>query len=65
MSASNTNLIGYMGPNEKAKEFISPDILADPAVNPAQEIVAKLEELLDLDQALKDEYQSRWQELRG
>ena len=65
VSASNTNYIGYMGPNAAAKEFIDPAILADPAVNPDADIVAKLEELLDLGQAVRDEYLTRWQTLRG
>ena len=65
VSASNTNFIGYMGPNAAAKEFIDPAILADPAVNPDQAIVDKLQELLDLDQAVRDEYLNRWQSLRG
>jgi spermidine/putrescine-binding protein len=65
VSAANTNFIGYMGPNAAAKEFISQEILDDPAVNPDQAIVAKLEELLDLGQAVRDQYLSRWQELRG
>jgi spermidine/putrescine transport system substrate-binding protein len=65
VSASNTNYIGYMGPNAAAKEFIDPAILDDPAVNPDQAIVEKLQELLDLDPALRDEYLSRWQTLRG
>jgi spermidine/putrescine transport system substrate-binding protein len=65
VSASNTNYIGYMGPNAAAKEFIDPAILEDPAVNPDQAIVEKLQELLDLDQAVRDEYLSRWQTLRG
>jgi spermidine/putrescine transport system substrate-binding protein len=64
-SAANTNLIYYMGPNAAAKEFIDPEILADPTINPDQEIVDKLQELLNLDQALRDEYLRRWQELRG
>lgn len=64
-SAANTNLIYYMGPNAAAKEFIAPDILADPTINPEQEIVDKLEELLALDQSVRDEYVSRWQQLRG
>ena len=54
-----------MGPNAAAKEFIDPAILDDPAVNPDQAIVDKLQELLDLDQAVRDEYLSRWQTLRG
>jgi spermidine/putrescine transport system substrate-binding protein len=64
-SAANTNLIYYMGPNAAAKEFISPDILGDPTINPDQKIVDKLEELLLLDGATRDEYLKRWQELRG
>jgi spermidine/putrescine transport system substrate-binding protein len=64
-SAANTNLIYYMGPNAAAREFIDPAILEDPTINPDQEIVDKLEELLNLDAALRDEYLSRWQELRA
>jgi spermidine/putrescine transport system substrate-binding protein len=65
VSANNTNYVAYMGPNAAAKEFIDPAILADPAVNPDAGLVAKLEELLDLGQAVRDEYLSRWQTLRG
>ena len=64
-SAANTNLIYYMGPNEAAKQFIDPAILSDPTINPSAEIVAKLQELLALDQSVRDEYLKRWQELRG
>jgi spermidine/putrescine transport system substrate-binding protein len=64
-SALNTNLIYYMGPNAAAKEFIDPAILEDPTINPEQEIVDKLEELLSHQGALRDEYLNRWQELRG
>ena len=64
-SALNTNLIYYMGPNAAAKEFIDPAILSDPTINPDQEIVDKLEELLSLSGTMRDEYLSRWQELRG
>jgi spermidine/putrescine transport system substrate-binding protein len=64
-SAANTNLIYYMGPNAAAKEFIDPAILEDPTINPDQQIVDRLEELLNLDQAVRDEYLRRWQVLRG
>ena len=64
-SAANTNLIYYMGPNAAAREFIDPAILEDPTINPDQEIVDKLEELLDLEPAVRDEYLRRWQELRA
>ena len=62
-SAQNTNLIYYMGPNEAAKEFIDSEILDDPTINPAADIVDRLEELLKLDQAVEDEYLSRWSEI--
>jgi spermidine/putrescine transport system substrate-binding protein len=64
VSAANTNFIGYMGPNEAAKEFIDPAILEDPAVNPDQAIVDKLEELLDLGPD-DDKYVERWNTLRA
>ena len=64
-SAANTNFIYYMGPNAAAKEFIDPAILEDPTINPDQQIVDRLEELLNLDGALRDEYLTRWQELRA
>jgi spermidine/putrescine transport system substrate-binding protein len=65
VSASNTNFIGYMGPNEAARPFIDAAILADPAVNPDKAILAKLEELLDLPNAVDEEYLSRWQALKA
>jgi spermidine/putrescine transport system substrate-binding protein len=65
VSAANTNYIGYMGPNAAAMEHIDPAILADPAVNPAEAILANLEELLDLPNAVDDEYLSRWETLRA
>jgi spermidine/putrescine transport system substrate-binding protein len=65
ISAANTNYIYYMGPNAAAKEFIDPAILEDPAINPDAGLVAKLEELLDLGPAVRDEYLTRWQTLRG
>jgi spermidine/putrescine transport system substrate-binding protein len=64
-SAANTNLIYYMGPNAAAREFIDPAILEDPTINPDQKIVDKLQELLNLDAGLRDEYLQRWQELRA
>jgi spermidine/putrescine transport system substrate-binding protein len=65
VSAANTNYIYYMGPNAAAKEFIDPEILGDPTLNPEQALLDKLEELLDLGQAVRDEYLTRWQTLRG
>jgi len=65
VSAANTNFVYYMGPNAAAKAFIDPAILEDPNTNPDQAVIDKLEELLDLGQAVRDEYLSRWQTLRG
>lgn len=64
VSAGNTNLVGYMGPNEAAKAFIDPAILADPAVNPGQALVAKLQEIQDLG-ADEEKYTSRYTKLRS
>ena len=64
VSAENTNYIGYMGPNAAAREFISPDILADPTVNPDVALVDKLTELLQLGTDL-DKYTERWNALKA
>jgi spermidine/putrescine transport system substrate-binding protein len=64
VSAANTNYIGYMGPNEAAKEFIDPEILADPSVNPDKAVIATLQELQDLGPDL-EKYSTRWNELRA
>ena len=64
VSADNTNYIGYMGPNAAAKQFIDPEILSDPTVNPDQAVIDKLAELLDLGTDL-DKYSTRWNTLRA
>ena len=64
VSAQNTNYIGYMGPNAAAKEFISPDILADPTVNPDVALLEKLTELLQLG-VDEDKYTERWNALKA
>jgi spermidine/putrescine transport system substrate-binding protein len=62
-AANNTNLIGYMGPNEAAKQYIDPNILKDPTVNPDQATIDTLHEILDLGDDEK-KYQDRWSVLR-
>ncbi len=64
VSADNTNTVYYMGPNEAAKEFIDPAILADPTLNPDKAAIEKLQELLDLGADLQ-KYQERWTKLRA
>lgn len=65
VSADNTNAIGYMGPNEAAKELIDETILADPNVNPTKAVLENLEELLDMPNEVDEEYLSRWQALKA
>ena len=48
-----------MGPNAAAQQYISPDILGDPAVNPSKAILDGLAELLDLGTNLK-KLTDRW-----
>jgi spermidine/putrescine-binding protein len=64
VAADNTNYIGYMGPNEAAKQYIDPAILADPTVNPDKATIAKLQEIQDLG---SDEvkFSERWTKLRA
>jgi spermidine/putrescine transport system substrate-binding protein len=64
VAAANTNFIGYMGPNEAAKAYIDPAILADPSVNPDKSAVEKLQEILDLG-ADEQKYSDRWTKLRA
>lgn len=64
VSASNTNYIGYMGPNAAAKAFIDPAILEDPTINPDAALVEKLAELLELGADL-EKYTDRWNILKA
>ena len=64
VAADNTNYIGYMGPNEAAKQFIDPTILADPTVNPSAATIASLQEIQDLGDD-EQKYHSRWSTLRA
>ncbi len=64
VSAGNTNYIGYMGPNEAAKQFIDPAILEDATVNPDKTAVAALQEIHNLG-ADEEKYTSRWAKLRA
>jgi spermidine/putrescine transport system substrate-binding protein len=64
VAAANTNLIGYMGPNKAAEQYIDPAILGDPTVNPSPETVASLQEILDLG-ADEVKYTDRWTKLRA
>ena len=65
ISSENTNWIGYMGPNEAAREFIDNYIINDPRLNPPPEVLAELIELQFLEQPDLDQYTSRWTTLRA
>jgi spermidine/putrescine transport system substrate-binding protein len=64
VSAENSNFIGYMGPNEAAKQYIDKALLDTPWINPDKAIVDKLQELLDLGLDT-DKYATRWAELKA
>jgi spermidine/putrescine transport system substrate-binding protein len=64
VSAANTNYIGYMGPNQAAREFIDPAILGNPALNPDRASLDKLQELQDLGADLA-KYEKRWTKLKA
>ena len=64
VSANNSNFTGYMGPNQAAQQYIDPDILNDPAVNPEKATLDKLVELLQLGPDLQ-KYTDRWNQLKA
>src|SRR5262245_5349773 len=65
ISAENTNYIGYMGPNAAAESLIDPAFTGDPRLNPPQEVIDKLVELLYLAPTDLDKYTQRWNALRA
>ena len=65
VSADNTNYIGYMGPNEAAKEFIDPAILADPTVNPDKAAIDRLDELRSTSARTSRSTSRRWTKLKA
>ncbi len=64
VAAAITNYVYYASPNEKAEEFILPEILEDPQIYPPQEVMDKLTftEELGADTEL---YNRAYQELRA
>ena len=64
VSAANTNVTYYMGPNAAALPLIDPTISGDPRINPASATLDKLVELLELGPDL-DKYTQRWNALKA
>ena len=65
ISATNTNFIGYMGPNEAALPKVESYIKDDPRLNPPAEELAKLVELEYLVPADLAAYTDRWNQLKA
>ena len=65
ISAANSNYTGYLGPNAAAMATIDPSLLANPNLNPAAAVYAKLTELIQLEGANLDKYTQRWNALRA
>ncbi len=63
-AAQNAEFVGYGTPNEAAKEFIDPEILADPAVYPPAEVFAQLQWIEDVGDAL-ELYDRVWTEFKA
>ena len=65
VSASNTNFIGYMGPNEAAKEFIDPAILPTRRSTPTRRSSTSSRSCSTCRTRVDEEYLSRWQALKA
>ncbi|MFL5674241.1 MAG: spermidine/putrescine ABC transporter substrate-binding protein [Chloroflexota bacterium] len=63
VSAANSNYIGYMGPNAAAQQYILPEILSNPQLNPDAGVYNGLAELVSLEGPALDAMTKRWIEL--
>jgi spermidine/putrescine transport system substrate-binding protein len=64
IAAQNAEWVGYATPNEAAKEFIDPEILADESVYPTAEVSARLQWIEDVGDALQL-YDRIWTEFKA
>jgi spermidine/putrescine transport system substrate-binding protein len=64
VAAANSNFTWYASPNAKAAEFISADILEEPAIYPPPEVMAKLEWIEDVGDATPL-YSRIWTEVKA
>ncbi len=64
VAAQNAEWVGYGTPNEAAKEFIDPEILADESVYPTAEVMARLQWIEDVGDAL-ELYDRIWTEFKA
>jgi spermidine/putrescine transport system substrate-binding protein len=64
IAARNAEFVGYGTPNESAKEFIDPDILADEGIYPPAEVAESLQWIEDVGDAL-ELYDRTWTEFKA
>jgi spermidine/putrescine transport system substrate-binding protein len=64
IAAQNAEWVGYGTPNEAAKEFIDPEILADEGIYPPPEVEARLQWIEDVGDAL-ELYDRIWTEFKA
>jgi len=64
IAAQNAEWVGYPSPNAAAKEFIDPDMLADPGIYPPADVAAHLQWIEDVGPAL-ELYDRIWTEFKA
>jgi spermidine/putrescine transport system substrate-binding protein len=64
VAAQNAEYVGYGTPNEAAKQFMDPDILANEGIYPAEEVAARLQWIEDVGDAL-ELYDRMWTEFKA
>lgn len=64
IAARNAEYIGYATPNKAAMELIDPEVIADEAFYPTDELIAKLEVYKGLNKAKKVEYNDAFLEVK-
>lgn len=63
-SGENTNGSGYSTPNAAARQYIKPELLANPAVFPSEEILQRCEFIKDIGANVQD-YDRLWTEIKS
>jgi spermidine/putrescine transport system substrate-binding protein len=63
--AAETNYSYYGSPQEQAKKYINPDVLADPAVYPSAEVMARLEPAKSLPDEALQYREEAWTKLKS
>ncbi len=64
IAAQNAEFVGYGSPNEAAREFIDPDMLADERIYPPENVMSQLQWIEDVGDAL-ELYDRIWTEFKA